>query len=144
MRLKGAPTISFRDLKLHRRDDDLVGATFGRGFYILDDYAPLRGLAAAVGAGESTLFPARDAWWYIPSVPAQAPGRPTQGSTAYVADNPPFGAVLTYFLTRTSRRRGRSAAPGRSRPANGATTSRSPASTPCARRAWRRLRRSSW
>ena len=99
VRLKGAPTISFRDLKLHRRDDDLVGATFGRGFYILDDYAPLRGLAAAVGAGESTLFPARDAWWYIPSVPAQAPGRPTQGSTAYVADNPPFGAVLTYFLT---------------------------------------------
>ncbi len=96
--LKGSPTIAFRDLKLQRRDDDLVGATFGRGFYILDDYAPLRGMAAAVESGEPTLFPLRDAWWYVPSVPAQAPGRPTQGSTAYVAKNPPFGAVLTYRL----------------------------------------------
>ena len=101
VRLKGAPTISFRDLKLQRRDDDLVGATFGRGFYILDDYAPLRGIAAAVRSGEPTLFPARDAWWYVPSVPAQAPGRPTQGSTAFVADNPPFGAVLTYYLNES-------------------------------------------
>lgn len=103
VRLSGAPTISFRDLKLHRRDDDLVGATFGRGFYILDDYGPLRGLAAAVRSGEPTLFPARDAWWYVPSVPAQAPGRPTQGSTAFVADNPPFGAVLTYYLAEDLR-----------------------------------------
>ena len=70
----------------------------GRGFYVLDDYAPLRAMAAAVRAGESTLFPLRDAWWYVPSVPAQAPGRPTQGSTAFAADNPPFGAVLTYYL----------------------------------------------
>ena len=98
VKLKGAPTISFRDLKVQRRDDDLVGATFGRGFYVLDDYAPLRGMAAAVRAGESVLFPLRDAWWYVPSVPAQAPGRPTQGSTAFVADNPPFGAVFTYYL----------------------------------------------
>ena len=55
-------------------------------------------MAAAVRGGESVLFPLRDAWWYVPSVPAQAPGRPTQGSTAFVADNPPFGAVLTYYL----------------------------------------------
>ncbi len=96
--LKGAPTIAFRDLKVHRRDDDLVGATFGRGFYVLDDYGPLREMAAAVESGEPTLFPVRDAWWYVPSVPAQAPGRPTQGSTAYVAENPPFGAVVTYRL----------------------------------------------
>ncbi len=99
VRLPGAPTIAFRDLELQRRDDDLVGASFGRGFFILDDYAPLRSLAAAVRSGESTLFPARDAWWYIPSVPAQAPGRPTQGSTAYAAANPPFGAVFTYYLS---------------------------------------------
>ena len=39
----GVPTIAFRDIKIHRRDEDLVGATFGRGFYILDDYTPLRG-----------------------------------------------------------------------------------------------------
>ena len=100
-RLKGAPTIAFRDLKIHRRDEDLVGATFGRGFYVLDDYRPLRGLAEAVRGGEAALFPTRDAWWYIPSVPAQAPGRPTYGTTDYVADNPPFGAVFTYYLPET-------------------------------------------
>ena len=112
VRLQGAPTISFRDLKLQRRDDDLVGATFGRGFFVLDDYSPLREIARAVRSGEAALFPPRDAWWYVPSVPAQAPGRPTYGSTAFVAPNPPFGAVLTYVLpegptTRKEERRAR-------------------------------------
>ncbi len=106
VRLQGAPTIAFRDLKLHRRDDDVVGATFGRGFYVLDDYAPLRSMAEAAAGSGAALFPLRDAWWYVPSVPAQAPGRPTQGSTAYVAPNPPFGAVFTFYLSedrQTSR-----------------------------------------
>lgn len=94
----GVPTISFRDLKIHRRDNDLVGASFGRGFYVLDDYTPLRDLAAGALAQEATLFPVRDAWWYVPSQPAQAPGRPTKGSDDYTADNPPFGAILTYYL----------------------------------------------
>ncbi|MBI3983203.1 MAG: glycosyl hydrolase [Gemmatimonadetes bacterium] len=94
----GVPTISFRDVKLHRRDNDLVGATFGRGFYILDDYTPLREIAAGALAQEATLFPVREAWWYVPSQPAQAPGRPTKGSDDYTAENPPFGAILTYYL----------------------------------------------
>ena len=89
-RLPGAPTIAFRDLKLHRRDQDVVGATFGRGFYVLDDYSPLREIAGGAleaedGAG---VWPVRDAWWYIPSVPNQAPGRPTLGTDAYSAPNP--------------------------------------------------------
>lgn len=94
----GVPTISFRDIELHQRDDDLVGATFGRGFYVLDDYSALRGMTNAVSDEANTLFPVRDAWWYIPSVPLQAKGMPTLGSTSYVADNPPFGAVFTYYL----------------------------------------------
>ena len=45
MRLRGGlPTIAVRDLEIQRREDDLVLATFGRGFYILDDYSPLREL----------------------------------------------------------------------------------------------------
>ena len=94
----GVPTIAFRDLKLHRRDDDLIGATFGRGFYVLDDYSALRELGPAVLAGTSTLFDVRDAWWYVPNTPMQARGKPTLGSTDYTADNPPFGAVFTYYL----------------------------------------------
>ena len=98
-RLPGAPTIAFRDLELQRRDGDLVGATFGRGFYVLDDYAPLREIArGALSEGTGGVWPVRDAWWYVPSVPNQARGRPTLGSTAYVAPNPPFGATFTYFL----------------------------------------------
>jgi photosystem II stability/assembly factor-like uncharacterized protein len=94
----GVPTISFRDVKIHRRDNDLVGATFGRGFYVLDDYSPLRELAAAKAGNEGTLFPVRDAWWYVPYQVAQAPGRPELGTDDFTTDNPAFGAVFTYHL----------------------------------------------
>ncbi|NNF25594.1 MAG: glycosyl hydrolase, partial [Gemmatimonadetes bacterium] len=91
----GAPTIAFRDLKLHRRDDDVIGATFGRGFYILDDYGPLRE-AAGTQAVADGVMPVRDAWLYVPYATNQARGRPTLGSTAYAAPNPEFGAIITY------------------------------------------------
>jgi photosystem II stability/assembly factor-like uncharacterized protein len=94
----GVPTIPFRDLKIHRRDSDLVGATFGRGFYVLDDYAPLRALAGGVAASDGTLFPIRDAWWFVPWQPGQAPGRPELGSDDFTTPNPPHGALLTYWL----------------------------------------------
>jgi photosystem II stability/assembly factor-like uncharacterized protein len=94
----GAPTIAFRDVKLHRRDGDVVGATFGRGFYILDDYSPLREITEGALTADGGVMPVRDAWWYIPSVPNQAAGRPTLGSTAYAAANPDFGATFTYYL----------------------------------------------
>jgi photosystem II stability/assembly factor-like uncharacterized protein len=94
----GVPTIPFRDIELHKRDDDLVGATFGRGFYVLDDYAPLREISSAVKNGSNMLFEVRDAWWYVPNAPMQAKGMPTLGSTSFVCENPPFGAVFTYYL----------------------------------------------
>lgn len=99
VKLKGAPTIPFRDIATHNRDHDLVGATFGRGFYILDDYSPLRKLSEAVDGNENTLFSIRDAWWYVPSVPFQAKGMPSQGSAHYVAENPAFGALISYYLS---------------------------------------------
>jgi len=110
--LGGAPTIPFRDLKIQRRDTDLVGATFGRGFYVLDDYTPIREIADGALADEATLFGVRDAWWYVPYVPMQARGKPTLGSTDYTAPNPPFGATFTYHLTEapTTRREARRAA----------------------------------
>ncbi len=103
VKLKGnVPTISFRDLKLQRRDTDLVGASFGRGFYVLDDYTPLREIAAgaldAIETAQGHLFGVRDAWWYIPYLPMQSRGQPSQGDTAFKVENPPFGATFTYFL----------------------------------------------
>jgi hypothetical protein len=94
----GVPPISFRDLTISRPDDDLIGASFGRGVFILDDYGPLRELGPGDLDEEATLFPVRDAWWYIPRLTAQAIGQPTLGSTAFRAENPPFGAVVTYHL----------------------------------------------
>ncbi|MGD2067074.1 MAG: glycosyl hydrolase, partial [Gemmatimonadota bacterium] len=94
----GVPTIAFRDLKLQRRDGDLVGASFGRGFWVLDDYSPLREIAASALEADATLMPIRDPWWYVPNIPMQARGKPTLGSDDYTAPNPPFGAVMTYWL----------------------------------------------
>ena len=95
----GAPTIAFRDLKLHRRDDDVIGATFGRGFYVLDDYGPLREAARTTAVADGVM-PIRDAWLYVPYATNQARGRPTLGSTAYAAPNPEFGATITYAISQ--------------------------------------------
>lgn len=95
---RGVPNIPFRDIELHPREDDLVGATFGRGFYILDDYSCLRNLNEAVESTTNTLFEVRDTWWYLPSVPMQAKGMPSAGSSSFRSENPPFGAMFTYYL----------------------------------------------
>ena len=91
----GMPTIACRDLEIQRRENDLVVATFGRGFYVLDDYSPLRDLEPATLEAEAVLFPAREALIYIPWSPA---GVGHQGDDFWTAENPPFGAVITYRL----------------------------------------------
>lgn len=93
-----APNIPFRDLVIQRRENDLVGASFGRSFYILDDYSPLRRISQAALEEEALLFPVKDAWRYIPRRPF---GRGTvgyQGTAFFSAPNPPFGAIFTYYL----------------------------------------------
>lgn len=89
----GVPTISFRDIAIHEREDDLVGASFGRGFYILDDYSLLRHVSEDQLKEKATLFPVKDAWWYI-----QRYGKGSQGASFFTAPNPPYGAVFTYHL----------------------------------------------
>ncbi len=94
-----APTISFRDLAIQRRENDLVGATFGRGFWILDDYSPLREVSEKVMTGaKAKLFPVREADWYIPRATLGDSPKASQGAGYYVANNPPFGAIFTYYL----------------------------------------------
>jgi hypothetical protein len=106
VRLKsGLPTIAVRDLAIQKPMNDLVVGTFGRGFYILDDYTPLRQLASPTppggeGTGEkgSVLFPVREAWMYVPARPLGLGGKSFQGEAYYTAANPPFGATFTYYL----------------------------------------------
>lgn len=94
----GVPTIAVRDIEIQKRENDLVLGTFGRSFYVLDDYSPLRGLTEEKIEKESHLFPVRDAWAYVPSSPLGGGKRGFQGGNLYVADNPPFGAVITFYL----------------------------------------------
>jgi photosystem II stability/assembly factor-like uncharacterized protein len=95
----GVPTISFRDLAIQRRENDLVAASFGRSFYILDDFSALREVSSEQLEMEATLFPTRKAWWYFPRPHLSfKPGRGDQGAAHFVAPNPPFGAVFTYYL----------------------------------------------
>jgi len=94
----GMPPICVKDLALQERENDLVVATFGRGFYVLDDYSPLRTAGSALLARPSTLFPVRPAWAYIEASPLGDPGKSQQGDGFFTAPNPPFGAVFTYYL----------------------------------------------
>ena len=92
------PVASARDFTIH--GDDLVVATFGRSFWILDDITPLRQTQAAEKANQAWLFhPARairvdnDVFVGTPLPPEE----PT-------AENPPNGAVIDYFLKSAASR----------------------------------------
>ena len=88
----GLPTISFRDITIQRRENDLVAASFGRGFYVLDDMSALREFDTSK-MNEASLYSVRPAYWYI-----EKNGMYAQGSNQYVAKNPEFGATFTYYL----------------------------------------------
>jgi hypothetical protein len=100
LQLKGGmPIAQARDMTIQKRENDLVVATFGRGFYVLDDYSPLRELAAQALAEETHLYPLRDAYIFNQTgmAPAGTAGLgPMSGN--WTAPNPPYGAVFTYSV----------------------------------------------
>ena len=89
----GIPVIQIRDMAIQQRESDLVLATFGRGFYILDDYSPLRFLNPAILDQPGYIFPVKDALMYLPTDTKYG-----QGSAVYAAKNPDFGAIFTYYI----------------------------------------------
>jgi photosystem II stability/assembly factor-like uncharacterized protein len=99
VRLKGGmPVIAVRDLAVQKREGDLVAATFGRGFYVLDDLTPLRVAKPADLEKDSLTFPVKRALAYVPSTPFGLKEKAFLGETFFTAPNPPFGAVFTYYL----------------------------------------------
>jgi photosystem II stability/assembly factor-like uncharacterized protein len=89
----GMPPIPIRDLAIQKRENDLAAASFGRGFFILDDYAALRQLTPEVLSSAGALFaPGRKARVYDEIGYYRAQGD-NLGSP-----NPPFGAILSYYL----------------------------------------------
>ncbi|KAB2968159.1 MAG: glycosyl hydrolase [Thermoanaerobaculia bacterium] len=94
----GLPTIQVRDLVIQEREADLVVATFGRGFYVLDDLSALREIDTASLGQEALLFPVRKAPLHVPASRIGDREKGFLGETWYMAPNPPAGALFTWYL----------------------------------------------
>jgi photosystem II stability/assembly factor-like uncharacterized protein len=89
----GLPTIPVRDIAIQERENDIVIATFGRGFYVIDDYTPLRNYRKEIVEKPGYIFPVKDAKMFV-----QDSEFDNQGSMYYKAPNPPYGATITYYV----------------------------------------------
>jgi hypothetical protein len=90
------PVTSMRDIAI--KDNDLIVATHGRGFWVIDDIAVLRQITDTVAAADAHLF-APSATFNLP--PASDNGTPLQKDEP-LAENAPNGAVIDYFLKNRS------------------------------------------
>ena len=95
LRLNMAPS-SVRDLVV--KDDDLVAATHGRGFWILDDITPLRQIDRRALDADATLFAPEAAWRVRWSMNTDTPLPPDEPAMP----NPPEGALIHYYLKDAS------------------------------------------
>jgi hypothetical protein len=86
------PVTSMRDFEIY--GNDLIVATHGRGFWIIDDISSLRQLSDAVRAGDAYLFKPSDA---INFVEGTDNGTPLQKDEPQ-AENPPSGVLIDYYL----------------------------------------------
>ncbi len=94
----GMPTIAVRDLAIQKRENDLVVGTFGRGIYILDDYTSLRTLDAKILAQDAHIFAPKDALMFVQAQPFGGRGKAFLGESLYTAENPAFGAAITFYV----------------------------------------------
>lgn len=90
----GLPTIPIRDLAIQKRENDLILATFGRGFYVLDDYSALREISENNLKQDGILFTPRTALQYQPLIG----GTSSQGGSFFTAKNPEYGALIRYYI----------------------------------------------
>lgn len=94
----GMPTIAIRDLAIQQRENDLVMASFGRGFFVLDDYSALRELSDDNVATAGKLYPVRDALLFEKSTPYGLPAQAFQGDNFYMGDNLGSAAIFTFSI----------------------------------------------
>lgn len=89
----GLPKVKVPDLVIQEREKDLVLATFGRGFYVLDDYSPIREVSEEMMEKEAHIFTIKDAKMFH-----RKGGKYGQGASYFKAKNPEFGAGITYYI----------------------------------------------
>ena len=87
------PTVAVHDILVHPTENDLLIGTHGRAIWALDDATPIQQWSDATSSRPVHLFPARTAWRHTRSMT-----RYGLGDRAWVASNPPYGAILTYHL----------------------------------------------
>lgn len=96
----GIPTIAVKDMEIQRRENDLVLATFGRGFYVLDNYEPLREVSEEILDKDVHIFKIKDALIFKKD---DSKSKQNYGITHFRADNPKYGAVFTYYVKENEK-----------------------------------------
>jgi hypothetical protein len=84
--------VAVRDLAIQARTNSLVLATHGRGIWVVDDITPLRLLTPEVLGSEAAFIQAQPVQQRIEAGGGWAPGDAT-----FIGDNPPDGAIITYY-----------------------------------------------
>ncbi len=95
----GIPTISIRDIAIQKRENDLVLASFGRGFFVLDDYSPLRQISDEITKKNFYFFPTKETLLYL----QRRRGGYGFGHTEKKDKNRTYGAVFTYFVKQVPK-----------------------------------------
>lgn len=90
--------VAIRDIAIQKRETDLVLASFGRGFFVLDDYSSLRNLSDEDLGKEAIIYPVRDALQFEYSYPLGLPKQSFQGDDYYLGDNLGSEAIFTYYI----------------------------------------------
>ncbi|MGB8951169.1 MAG: hypothetical protein WCC06_00685 [Candidatus Aminicenantales bacterium] len=93
LHLKNLPTVAVHDILIHPRDNDLILGTHGRSLWIFDDATPIQQMDENILARPAYLFDMRPALRY-----STVSTRYGIGNAVFQGPNPPYGAVITYFL----------------------------------------------
>jgi photosystem II stability/assembly factor-like uncharacterized protein len=96
------PASAIYDLTIQQAANDLVVAAHGRGVWILDDLTALQQWATASSAA-FTLFAIRDAYRMWQWAPVNTFTHPKIPPNEFVGENPPYGAIVTYYLAKPAR-----------------------------------------
>jgi photosystem II stability/assembly factor-like uncharacterized protein len=88
------PTVAVHDLQVHPREGDLIAATHGRGFWIMDDISPLQQMTPEVQAADAHLFRNRVATEWMTIQPQN-----NGGQLAFMGENPTRNAIINYYLS---------------------------------------------
>jgi len=94
-RLKNLPAVPVNDILVHPRENDLILATHGRSIWIFDDATPIQQMSPQVLNSDLSLFDIRFALMF-----ATHSSRSFLGDKTFVGPNPPYGALIYYYLKK--------------------------------------------